>query len=149
MGARWARGTMEDLANNLNGVAVSAVPEITTEMTEIAERGKADMQRRISEAHTRTGIARVASGRGEHAGRRVEDVMFDAVEARVSSPVPNVVNAEMGWLDKFLAYFGYQERGTTYIPAMYALRDSSEIMRNEVKQFGRDYMADIKSRIGF
>lgn len=148
MGARFRRNTLEDMAHDMRGVAVGAVPELHDRMEELGQRTESDIQRRITESYTRTGEARVASGRGSHAGRRVEDVMYNAVEHRTTSPVPAVVNSEVGWINTFLEYFGFQEKGTRYIPAMHALRDAGDEARDELKELGRDYIKDAARKIG-
>lgn len=68
--------------------------------------------------------------------------MRDAVTFRKNPNVsPLVFSWEFGWLEGFLAYFGYQEKGFNHIYAgpiepMFALKDSSTEARDRLTILG-------------
>jgi len=148
MGAKWARGTLEDLANNLRGIPVSSVSRLQNQMEFIAEQAAQGMQERITQAKTVTGEDRVARGEGEHAGRRVTDTMINAIDHRVASPAPSVINAEAGFLGQYEEYFGFQMLGTEHIVGVQAIRDEGALMRDKVKAASQDMIQDAARQIG-
>lgn len=147
MGVRWTRVTLEDKQRKL-GQAISVVQEAKGYMETIAEQGAQEMQEYIETRGTDYSAYRSSHlGRGT-SGRHDSGEMVDDVSYRVVSQEQGVVNAEFGWIEDFMAYFGYQEKGTRFVKAMYALRDASTSARDKLKRAGDEIISDIAKKIG-
>lgn len=146
MGARWTRVTLEDRRNDLRQ-AVATLPSFKKDMERLAEQGAQIMQEYIASRGTAYSAERAGRGRGG-SGRRDSYEMFDAVDYRAVSQAAGVVNAEFGWIDNFQKYFGYQEKGTRTVEAMFALRDASTIIREQFAQMGDQMIAELAKKIG-
>lgn len=135
MGARWSRGSLDITQDRLKNINGKVRKEIESDMEFIAEHGAQYMQQLIEERGTDYSVYRATVlGRGT-TGRHDTGKMVDAVDYRVTS-YPTVVNAEVGWIDEFMEYFDIQERGRGFVEAMFALRDASLEMKDELKKAG-------------
>lgn len=135
MGAQWSRGSLDIYEKKLQNLHGNARKAIVSDMTFIAEQGAQDMQNYIEERGTEYSEYRAnVLGRGT-TGRHDTGKMEDDVEYRITQ-TPTVVNAEVGWINEFLAYFGYQEKGTRWIQPMFALRDASTTMKARLAAAG-------------
>jgi len=72
---------------------------------------------------TRYGAKRFAAGKGRSAGRDHTGAMIDSISSDVKSAKTEVVG-HWGWIDEFKDYFGYQDWGTSRVPAAHSLLDS-------------------------
>jgi hypothetical protein len=135
MGAQWARGSLDIEAKRLQNISGKVRKEMESDITFIAEQGAQYMQELIETRGTEFSAYRASVlGRGTP-GRHDTGTMVDAVGFRVTS-YPTVVNAEVGWIEDFMEYFGFQERGTQFVTAMFALMDASQEMKDQLKAAG-------------
>lgn len=135
MGARWSRNGLDIYEKRLQNIHGNARKVIESDVSFIAEQGAQEMQANIEARGTEYSRFRAEIlGRGT-TGRNDSGDMVNAVEWRVTS-FPTRVNAEVGWLDEYKKYFAFQEKGTAYIKAMYALRDASSNMRDQFRAAG-------------
>ena len=146
MGARWARGSLQYITQDYRQIPINVDNRLLRVMGDIAESGAEEMQQNIEDRGTEYSLYRATVlGRGT-TGRHDTGTMVEAVEHRVEVPVPHVVNAMAGWLDEFLTYFGLQEKGTEYIPAMHALRDAGDNMRARLKEEAPSILRNARRR---
>ena len=146
MGARWSRGSLQYITEDYRKIPINVDNRLMQVMGSIASDGAIEMQENIESRGTAYSAYRAqVLGRGT-TGRHDTGDMVNAVESRVEVPVPHVVNAMFGWLDDFMAYFGYQEKGTEYIPAMHALRDAGDNMRRRLKDEAPGILRNAKRR---
>ena len=87
----------------------------------VADDAANDMRVAMISATTPTGEDRARAG--GIAGRYDTGQMHDDVEAKVFRDGKDIV-LRWGWLSRFQAYYGFQERGTKHIEAMNALGGS-------------------------
>jgi len=99
--------------------------EAAGEMAELGRRAAERMQEMILGAVTATGLARVAAGEGEHAGRYDTGTFHDAVDYDlIISHEQGTIVVRFGWLGMWQDYFARQEYGTEHIAAVGALGDT-------------------------
>ena len=98
-------------------------------MEEAVKHGEKEMAKILdsSGSFTRTGEERVASGKGDFAGRHVTGTMIDSLDSHIDV-IPGVdeitVVGTFGWSDPE-DYFLYQDWGTTdHVPAAHSLQKS-------------------------
>jgi hypothetical protein len=89
--------------------------------------GEALQRENLLLAVTRTGQARVDSGRGLHAGRYESGHMYDEIDSD-ELIADNVFMGSWGW-PKYEEYFEDQDKGTGAIEAANSLMNSFEIIR--------------------
>jgi hypothetical protein len=129
MGAKTARFTFEERATAYRNTAMSITPKLLSDIDFLARQGSEIMQQNIETTYqnpskiTPYSAERFAKGRGRE-GRVDTATMVDAVKHETQILPGGTVNGRFGWIDDFLAYFGYQENGTRNIAPMYALRDA-------------------------
>lgn len=143
MGAKWARGTLDMRARNMQNIHGKVRNRIVDNMQRIASEGAEEMEQNIetrgtSWSHYRANVL----GRGTE-GRHDEGVMVGAVDHRVTSH-PKAVNAEIGWLDEFQDYFRTQELGLGVVEPMFALRDAANTMKDRLRDMGPEIIEDAK-----
>lgn len=133
--ARWSRNGLDLYGKRLENIHGNVRKSIIEDTTFIAEQGAQEMQGYIEERGTTYSRYRAEILSRGTSGRHDTGEMVDAVGYRVTS-YPTRVNAEVGWLEDYQKRFAFQEKGTAYIEAMYALRDASSTMRERFRTAG-------------
>lgn len=125
MSVDWSYSGLDvaDLFGDIEAYVPLMVDELAGEMAELGAELAARMGMLILAAHTKTGEARVASGRGPHAGRYETGDMYNAVDYRIDVE-PEAVILSWGWIQEWEDYFAAQEYGTSQIAAVGALADT-------------------------
>jgi hypothetical protein len=124
-----ARFTFEERATAYREFALKITPKIISDMEFLTAHGAEAMQQNIENTYqnpakeTPYSAERFATGIGTE-GRHETGTMVNAVDHEVKFLPGGTVNGSFGWVNEFLAYFGYQENGTRNIAPMYALRDA-------------------------
>lgn len=96
--------------------------EAAGEMALLGESLAERMQEELLRAVTRTGLARVAAGKGIHAGRYDKGRMHDAVDYDIDvDQEERTVTLRWGWIQEWADYFALQEWGTEHIEAVGSL----------------------------
>jgi hypothetical protein len=136
MGARFSRAAIiQDWEGRLHAVP-AVIRKVDIYLEQISATGEEEMKQYI--ASRGTSYSR-SQGR---AGRIETSAMYDAVSHR---PNPNtstfVFSWEFGWVNGFLSYFGFQERGFRHVGGnsvepMYALRDAATTARDKMLTLG-------------
>jgi hypothetical protein len=131
-----------------DGVANNIAPELE----KIGQQGVQDIQDRIINSPTKTGIKAVAKGLRSDPGRirGAEELkntnrpriggksMYDSVDSKVQINKRSV-SLRFGWLDGKPGYSFFQEHGTSNgVPAMHALTDAKAKAEGEIQQVIRN-----------
>ena len=124
-----ARFTFEERATAYRDFALKITPKIAADMEVLSELGAKTMVENIETNYQAPYSAiRYASGVGT-AGRHETGTMADAVTHELQFLPGDIINGRFGWINDYLAYFGYQENGFGHVGGghvipMYALRDA-------------------------
>jgi len=99
-----------------------ALDEAAGEMATLGLSLATRMQEELLRAITPTGAARVAAGRGQHAGRYESGRMHDAIDYDLDiDREARIITLRWGWIQEWVNYFAYQEWGTQHIEAVGSL----------------------------
>jgi hypothetical protein len=147
MGVRFSRAAIiQDWQARIHAVP-GAVSKADFYLEQISATGEEEMKQYI--ASRGTSYSR-SQGR---AGRIESSAMYDAVSHR---PNPNtsafVFSWEFGWVNGFLSYFGFQERGFRHVGGasvepMYALRDAATTARDKMLALGPKILRELSMLI--
>jgi hypothetical protein len=137
--AETSRVNLSGFQTKMRNMQKAIADEGATIALQAAKIGETEMKRIIDTSTTRTGDERVASGRGASAGRRESNRMYNSVKSSGSQG-----QAKWGWLSGYLSYFGEQEYGKGKIQAMHSLRDSRQVVLDELPRLVRNAKARIR-----
>lgn len=129
----WSQGGPRALAAKIEGIEANLLDQaqvIVKEVTDIALNAQVQ---RMEDMVTMTGIRRVASGRGAHAGRIDTGAMVGNIDTSVAT-IGNTVRGEWGWINHYEDYYGEQENGTEKIMAANSLLFATDEARQALEE---------------
>jgi len=138
MGYNFVNGSPQDFAAFAEREKKRIIAECDLIVTEVVQDAVAEQKHILDTATTSWGDFRKGQGRPS-AGRREDNVMYDAITSDVTTSRTEVVG-EWGWLNKFLEYFKYHDAGTARIGAANSMADS--FIKAE-----QDLKAKVKARL--
>jgi hypothetical protein len=136
--AQTTKVNLSGFETKMRNMGKTIADEGATIASQAAKIGETEMKRIIDTSVTPTGERRAAEGRPS-AGRRESNRMYNSVKSSGSQG-----QAKWGWLSGYLSYFGEQEYGKGKIQAMHSLRDSRQVVLDELPRLVRNAKARIR-----